>query len=67
MAISTSVSSNAFNFMNFIHSQVDPRTGQYTCAISLPELKANNLCGPVVPLQLNFNPLNSGDSGFGKG
>ncbi|MCL6703294.1 RHS repeat-associated core domain-containing protein [Pseudomonas sp. T1.Ur] len=67
MAIATSVSSNAFNFMNFIQGQVDPRTGQYTCAISLPELKANNLCGPVVPLQLNFNPLNSGDSGFGKG
>ncbi|MFW0759507.1 sugar-binding protein, partial [Pseudomonas sp. H11T01] len=43
------------------------RTGQYTCAISLPELKANNLCGPVVPLQLSFNPLNAADSGFGKG
>jgi RHS repeat-associated protein len=67
MTIATSVPSNAFNFLNFILSQVDPRTGQYTCAISLPELKANNLCGPVVPLQLNFNPLNSADSGFGKG
>ncbi|MCL6703288.1 RHS repeat-associated core domain-containing protein [Pseudomonas sp. T1.Ur] len=67
MSTSTSVHSNAFNFMSFIQGQVDPRTGQYTCAISLPELKANNLCGPVVPLQLNFNPLNSGDSGFGKG
>ncbi|CAI8909436.1 RHS repeat-associated core domain-containing protein [Pseudomonas sp. IT-P258] len=67
MSTSTSVHSNAFNFMSFILSQVDPRTGQYTCAISLPELKANNLCGPVVPLQLNFNPLNAADSGFGKG
>ena len=67
MAISTSVSSNAFNFLNFIQSQVDPRTGQYTCAITLPELKANHLCGPVVPLQLNFNPLNNSDSGFGIG
>lgn len=67
MTLSTSVSSNAFNFTNFINSQVDPRTGQYTCAINLPELKANNLCGPTVPLQLNFNPLNNSDSGFGKG
>lgn len=67
MTTATSVPSNAFNFMNFIVSQVDPRTGQYTCAITLPELKANHLCGPVVPLQLNFNPLNSADSGFGKG
>ena len=67
MAISTTVSSNAFNFLNFIQSQVDPRTGQYTCAITLPELKANHLCGPVVPLQLNFNPLNNSDSGFGIG
>ncbi|SDA87144.1 RHS repeat-associated core domain-containing protein [Pseudomonas sp. NFACC15-1] len=67
MTTATSVPSNAFNFLNFILSQVDPRTGQYTCAISLPELKANNLCGPVVPLQLNFNALNTSDSGFGKG
>jgi len=67
MAINSSVASNAFNFLNFIQSQVDPRTGQYTCAITLPELKANDLCGPVVPLQLNFNPLNLLDSGFGKG
>ncbi|WP_448144969.1 RHS repeat-associated core domain-containing protein [Pseudomonas silesiensis] len=66
MSTSTSVHSNAFNFTSFIQSQVDPRTGQYTCAISLPELKANNLCGPVVPLQLNFNPLNAPDSGYGK-
>ncbi|MHC8305644.1 RHS repeat-associated core domain-containing protein [Pseudomonas sp. PB3P13] len=67
MSTSATLQSNAFNFMDFIQSQVDPRTGQYTCAISLPELKANNLCGPVVPLQLAFNALNAADSGFGKG
>ena len=67
MSTSTSIHSNAFNFMSFIQNQVDPRTGQATCAISLPELKANNLCGPVVPLQLTFNPLNTADSGFGNG
>ncbi|SCZ10481.1 RHS repeat domain-containing protein [Pseudomonas sp. NFACC37-1] len=67
MSTSTTIHSNAFNFLSFILNQVDPRTGQYTCAISLPELKANDLNGPVVPLQLNFNPLNATDSGFGKG
>ena len=67
MSTSTSVHSNAFNFMSFIEGQVDPRTGQYTCSIKLPELLGNKLCGPVVPLHLNFNPLNSGDSGFGEG
>lgn len=67
MALSQAVHSNAFNFENFIQSQVDPRTGQYTCTVTLPELTANTLCGPVIPLQLNFNPLNNADSGFGIG
>lgn len=67
MTTSTAVHSNAFNFMNFIHSQVDPRTGQYTCTVALPELKGNHLAGPSVPLQLGFNPLNRDDSGFGRG
>ncbi|MDD0974276.1 hypothetical protein [Pseudomonas fontis] len=67
MTTSSPVSSNALNFMNPISGAVDPRTGQYTCSLSLPEVKANNLAGPVVSLQLIFNPLNSLDSGFGKG
>lgn len=67
MTTTTAVHSNAFNFMSFIQSQVDPRTGQYTCAVALPELKVNDLNGPVIPLQLSFNPLNNNDSGFGKG
>ncbi|MCF5527095.1 RHS repeat domain-containing protein, partial [Pseudomonas syringae] len=37
------------------------------CSISLPELKANHLCGPIVPLSLGFSPMNSRDTGFGKG
>ena len=67
MAISTSLPSNAFNFLNVIDMQVDPRTGQYTCAMTLPEIKANQLSGPDVSLQLSFNALNVQDSGFGKG
>ncbi|MQT39539.1 hypothetical protein GHO45_01145 [Pseudomonas sp. FSL R10-0765] len=67
MASSTAVHSNAFNFMSYLQGGVDPRTGQYSVSINLPELKANNLTGPVVPLVLIFNPLNLRDSGFGQG
>ena len=67
MATSTAVHSNAFNFMSYLQGGVDPRTGQYTVSVSLPELKANGLAGPIVPLTLIFNPLNVRDSGFGTG
>jgi RHS repeat-associated protein len=61
------VHSNAFNFLSAVQAGVDPRTGQYSCAIALPELKANHLCGPSVPLTLNFNPMSPRNAGFGKG
>ncbi|OUM07100.1 sugar-binding protein [Pseudomonas syringae] len=67
MTISTSVHSNAFNFMSYIQSGVDPRTGQYTASITLPDVKTNGLRGPGVPLALSYNPLNTQDSGFGLG
>ncbi|WP_161492831.1 RHS repeat domain-containing protein [Pseudomonas putida] len=53
--------------MSFINNSVDPRTGQYTLAIQLPSVPANQLQGPDLPLQLAYNPLNTEDSGFGKG
>lgn len=56
MAASTAVHSNAFNFLSYLQGGVDPRTGQYTVAISLPALKVNNLAGPELSLQLLFNP-----------
>lgn len=67
MTTSTSVHSNAFNFMSFLENGVDPRTGQYTVSITLPDVKTNGLRGPGVPLVLTFNPLNTQDSGFGMG
>ncbi|SFW84186.1 hypothetical protein SAMN03159439_05636, partial [Pseudomonas sp. NFACC04-2] len=67
MAASSSVHSNAFNFMSFMEGGVDQRTGQYTFAISLPDIKANFLRGPDVPLRLTYNPLNTRDSGYGHG
>ncbi len=67
MTIATSVHSNAFNFMSFLTGGVDPRTGQYTISITLPDVKTNGLRGPGLPLALNYNPLNTQDSGFGLG
>ncbi|USS57412.1 RHS repeat domain-containing protein [Pseudomonas kermanshahensis] len=67
MTAESVVHSNAFNFMSFITNSVDPRTGQYTLAIQLPNVPANHLQGPNLPLQLAYNPLNTSDSGFGKG
>ncbi|POP94095.1 hypothetical protein CXB40_27785, partial [Pseudomonas syringae pv. avii] len=67
MSTTTSLHSNAFNFMSFLNSGVDPRTGLYTASISLPELKANDLAGPLVPIALAFSPLNTQDSGYGFG
>lgn len=67
MSASTAVHSNAFNFLSFVQSGVDARTGMYTVSLSLPEVKTCELSGPSVPLSLNFNPLNTLDSGFGLG
>ena len=67
MTISTSVHSNAFNFMSFMEGGVDPRTGQYTVNLTLPDIKTNDLQGPGLPLSLGFNPMNNQDSGYGWG
>ena len=67
MAASSAVHSNAFSFLGFLEHQVDARTGMYTAGINLPTLNANMLCGPSVPLALDFNPLNLSDTGFGLG
>lgn len=61
------IHSNAFNFLSFVAGSVDPRTGQYTLAIELPELPANQLNGPDLPLRIAFNPMNNRDTGFGVG
>ncbi len=67
MSATTAVHSNAFNFQSYVQGGVDPRTGQYTVSLSLPELKSNALAGPVLPLALAFNPMNVRDAGFGLG
>ncbi|MFV7437999.1 hypothetical protein ACLPJF_08330 [Pseudomonas vlassakiae] len=67
MSSESSVHSNALNFMSFMQNGVDSRTGQYTVTIKLPDLAANLWLGPDIELSLSFNPLNTIDSGWGKG
>ncbi|WP_460141445.1 RHS repeat domain-containing protein [Pseudomonas sp. S2_E01] len=67
MTIKTSVHSGAFAFMSFIQGGVDPRTGQFTQTLTLPDVKTNDLNGPGLPLALSYNPLNTEDSGWGLG
>jgi RHS repeat-associated protein len=63
----TAVHSQAFNFLSYLQHGVDPRTGQYTMSLSLPELQCNALAGPALPLVISFNPMNTDDDGFGIG
>ena len=67
MTTSRAVHSQAFTFMSYLQGGVDPRTGQYTVSLDFPEIKSNWLCGPDFLFNLNFNPINILDSGFGLG
>ncbi|MEN8639187.1 RHS repeat domain-containing protein [Pseudomonas sichuanensis] len=58
----------AGNFLDFLKTGVDHRTGQFTLAIALPLPPANQLCGPALTLTLSFNLLSSAlDRGYGQG
>ena len=61
------LSSGAFNYSSFIQSGVDPRTGAYSCSLSLSDLLSNHLCGPAIPLVLSFNSFDSRNLGLGTG
>lgn len=67
MAASSSISSNALNFMSAVKSGVDPRTGLYGVSISLPDIQANDLRGPGLALNLAYSVLNKQDNGYGTG
>lgn len=61
------LSSGAFNYLSFIQSGVDPRTGSYSCSLSLSDLLSHRLCGPAIPLILSFNSFNALNQGLGTG
>lgn len=64
---SVSVFSNAFNFEEFLKGGVDPRTGMYTFNLSLGSIHSVAMNGPSLDINLQFNPLNSRDTGLGAG
>lgn len=66
-AQAAAVHSNAFNFLSFVQTGVDPRTGLYTVGLSLPPVAANGLTGPTLSASLAFNPMQTDDRGFGIG
>ncbi|KAF7616925.1 RHS repeat protein [Aspergillus flavus] len=59
--------SQGFNFDTYAEKGVDPRTGQYTCAIALYEVPSSVRNCPPFNLTLHYNPLNTDDVGLGKG
>lgn len=59
--------SNAQNFLSHMQTGVDPRTGDFTCAFSLPALEANALCGPTLQLGLAYSSQLLDNLGFGTG
>lgn len=59
--------SNAQNFLSHLQTGVDVRTGDFTCAMSLPALEANRLQGPTVQLGLGFSSQLQDDVGYGTG
>ncbi|RMV71971.1 hypothetical protein ALP05_03098 [Pseudomonas caricapapayae] len=62
------IHSQASNFLGFVKTGVDPRTGQFTLAMSLPLAPANHLAGPSLTPTLAFSPLGSTQNrGFGLG
>lgn len=62
------IHSQASNYPGFVKTGVDPRTGQFTLAISLPLPPANNLAGPALTPILAFSSMGSTQNrGFGLG
>ncbi|MGF1681940.1 hypothetical protein [Photobacterium minamisatsumaniensis] len=65
--VSLMLTSNAFNFIEYLDSGVDPRTGSYSATINTLQLMGNDLLGPNFSGNLSFSFLNDSDSGFGLG
>ncbi|KAK2612587.1 hypothetical protein QQS21_001358 [Conoideocrella luteorostrata] len=59
--------SQGFNFNTFLERGVDPRTGQYTCAISIFKCPSETRNCPPLNLSICYSPLNTQDIGLGRG
>ncbi|MFM2586941.1 hypothetical protein [Vibrio sp. TBV020] len=65
--MSNIVTSNAYNYSEFINSGVDNRTGSYSLSFVLGELLSNNLSGPNFKAVINYNALDSHQGVYGIG
>ncbi|EMQ2878534.1 RHS repeat protein [Vibrio navarrensis] len=61
------LTSNAYNFSEFIQSGVDPRTGSFSLSLGLGQFLSYYTSGPNVALNLHYNPAMDVDMGFGRG
>lgn len=66
-SLSGSLTSAAFKFDSFVRSGVDPRTGSYSCSVSLGATPADVAGGPKVPVTLAYDSFNDLDLGLGAG
>ncbi len=63
----TAITSNAYNFPNFIQSGVDPRTGTFSLSLCLGSFSSHLTSGATFTLTLHYNPASNADFGFGRG
>ncbi|KAJ7192348.1 hypothetical protein GGX14DRAFT_380251 [Mycena pura] len=65
--MSSQLYSQGFSFSSFIQKGVDPRTGQYTCAITIYESPSKARNCPPLQLSISYNPMSSQNIGLGNG
>ncbi|XXH00617.1 hypothetical protein Hte_006965 [Hypoxylon texense] len=65
--MASSFYSQGFNFNTFLERGVDPRTGQYTCALSVFKCPSETRNCPPLNLSIYYSPLNTQDIGLGMG
>ncbi|GHE53372.1 sugar-binding protein [Camelimonas fluminis] len=59
--------SHSDNFVNSVSSNVDPRTGMFTCTATLGHSSENIFRGPKLPLMIGYAPFQSENFGLGTG
>ncbi|MGV2979358.1 RHS repeat-associated core domain-containing protein [Camelimonas sp. ID_303_24] len=59
--------SHSDNFVNSVSSNVDPRTGMFTCTATLGHSSENVFRGPKLPLMIGYAPFQSDNFGLGTG
>ena len=59
--------SHSDNFVNSVASNVDPRSGMYTCTATLGHNSENLFRGPKIPLAIGYSPFQTQQLGLGMG